>query len=285
VRLADFRHRTPDTEREYERVAAQGDRRSYAQWLAAYLAETPPAWQRPGVVPEAFTPPAVSDGVTRRRIPLPEITSGRLQVSVTPATWTKSGPEYFGLPFSARQIAALEDAGPLTLETVPAEISDTTALLYGRLRLRLRFPANAVPQAEPIVSTGVEEAGDFVYAIYVDSRHIRLGFDHWFEGGPLTKPIAIDYGAEHELEISLGSLFPPADDPVFAGMPAPQVAAIKNTVLVKLDGRAVIDAPADCYESNPLQVTVGRNTIKGTTSNPRFTGEILASERVWPEIK
>jgi len=282
VRLEEFRRDNPDTVREYQRVARLGDRRTYEQWLAAYLAETPSARSRPGVVTEAGAVlTAGTAGIRRLRIPLPACTTGQLQISVTPGTWTKTGPEYMGLLFPAERPAAVDRGRSVKLQLSAPANADSGALPYGALQMRLRFPRHRVPQAEPIVATGAEEAGDFIYVIYVDDQHIRLGFDHWFSGGPVTKPIAIDYGAVHQLEISMGSLYPPADDFVFAGMPATQIDAIKDTVRVVLDGRTVIDTAAGCYESSPLQVTVGRNTINGTTSNPRFTGDILGSERVW----
>ncbi len=290
VRMAEFRDKNPDTLSEYARVRARAETRSYAQWLADHLAANPGERNRAGILnadPAAGTAPRGSGrgGVEYRTIPLPTGLEGRVQVSVTPGTRTKTGPEFFGQIFEASRIAAapLGGAEPVVAE-MPRKF-EAKDLPYGYIRLHLRFPADKTLQAEPIVTAGVEEAGDFVYVVYCDPAHIRIGFDHWFKGGPLSEPIRVDLAKEHDIEISMGSLFPPEEDIIFVGMSAKSVAQLKGRMWVKLDGRTVIDASSEFWDSPPTQVAIGRNEIKGTTSNPRFTGEILSCKRIWPDLK
>jgi hypothetical protein len=216
------------------------------------------------------------------RLPLPRGWQGQFQISVAPATDSKTGPEYFGLPFEAQRLVELAPGAPVRLLPESVQPSFGTDLPYGNLQLEIRFPTNRLNQAEPIVATGVEEAGDFLYVIYSDSKHVRLGLDHWFKGGPLTPPLAIDYAQAHRLEISMGSLLPPAEDILFAGMTDRQATALKHTIKVVLDGVTVIDAASDFYESPPELVSLGENRINGTSSGLRFTGKILRHARVWP---
>jgi len=210
---------------------------------------------------------------------------GRIQLSVTPSTRTKTGPEFFGITFSASRLA---DAQPDRMFPVPPETTPSQVqrdLPYGYIKLRLRFPVTMVGQGEPIVSAGVEEAADFIYVRYVDPTHIRIGFDHWFSGGPLSPPIPIDYSKVHELEISMGSLFPPEEDVVFVGMSAKAVSRLKGNVWVKLDGETIIESPSAFWDSPPTQVAIGKNDVKGTTSSTRFTGDILECKRIWPDLQ
>lgn len=286
VRLAEFRRANPDTIAEHARNAARGDARTYEQWLGDHLAGRPAEWTGAGIVREALPAPlalpADHGAPTVRRVPLPANKSGRFQFSVSPGTRTKTGPEYFGLPFS---LGAFKLGSANTVAfAAPASSDVAPGLPFGQLRLKLRLPANHWPQSEPIVTTGSNEAGDFVYVIYHDAQHIRLGFDHWFKGGPVTKPIPVDFTKEHELVISIGSLFPASEDIVFAGTPAAAVAGLKNRVVITLDGRTVIDSEATCYDSSPDQVTVGRNAIRGTSCGPEFSGEILTVQREWPAL-
>lgn len=282
VRMREFRAANPDTVAEYNRIASQGDARSYEQWLTDYLAEHPGEWSRPGIAQECM-PTATNHAAERspvsRLVPLPPADGGRWQYSVTPATRSKRGPEYFGLPFQFPAGPATS-AGPLDYE--PPHVNVDTPIRFGRLKLRLRFPPQRWGQSEPIVSTGSREAGDFLYVYYVDPGHIRIGFDHWFKGGPLSHPIPVDYSKIYEMEVSMGSLFPGAEAVVFADVPPDAVAALKGRIVVRLDGQIIIDTPADCYEASPDQVTVGRNAIHGTLCGPEFTGEILSIERIWP---
>lgn len=279
VRLDEFRTANPDTVREHDRIVAAGDRRSFEQWLADHLTLHPGEASRPGIVPAALPALATARGDApwvSRRLPLPS-GPGRWQFTVAPGTRTKTGPEYFGLPFTLPAAG-----GPVDFR--PPPVAADAPLAFGRMKIRLRFPANRWPQSEPLVTTGGREAGDFIYVQYIDPQHIRIGFDHWFRGGPLSPPIAVDFTQEHELEISLGSFFPAREDVVFAGVSAAGVASVKDRVLVRLDGQPVIDAAGECYETGPGGVTVGRNTIFGTLCGPEFTGEILSLERIWPEL-
>ena len=280
VRLTEFQRTNQDAVAEYERITTAGDPRTFVQWLTDHLSAHPEEWSRHGIVQEAMPPPSLPGGAptVRRHMPLPS-GGGRWQFSLSPGTRTKTGPEYFGLPFSM----ADNKAGPV--EFHPPSLAAQKPLTFGRLKLRIRFPANRWPQSEPLVTTGEPEAGDFIYVHYPDPTHIRIGFDHWFKGGPLSPPIAIDFTHEHELEVSLGSLFPAREDVVFANVSAAGVDSVKNRVQVILDGHPVIDAAGECYETGPGGVTVGRNAIFGTLCGPEFTGEILSIERSWPDIK
>jgi hypothetical protein len=283
IRLSEFRRDNPRTVAEHIRAAGAGDSRTYEQWLLDHLSAHPSEMNRPGIVRELLpiSPPSPqADHVaTVRRVRLPQLGQKRLQISVTPGTSTKLGPEYFGLPFTIRQI---DPVLPKVVPLIPPSVRSDTPLPFGSLKLRLRFPPNRWPQSEPLVSTGIREAGDFVHVIYVDRDHIKLGFDHWFKGGPLSRPLKIDFGKEHELDISIGSLFPSEEDIVFAGWAPAKVTALKQRVLIKLDGQTIIDAQGECYESNSGDVTVGRNEISGTSAGPIFTGKILSIQRVWP---
>ena len=189
VRMDEFRDRNPDTLNEYARVRGRGDARTYAQWLADHLAANPADRNWEGIVepdPSAGKAAQGPGGAPSqfRTIPLPPGLEGRVQISVTPGTRTKSGPEYFGQIFEAGRIAAAPQgvAEPMLAE-LPRNF-EAKALAYGYISLHLRFPTRPLSATEPIISAGVEEAGDFIYVIYSDSNHVRLGFDHWFKGGP-----------------------------------------------------------------------------------------------------
>lgn len=289
VRLDEFQRLNPDMVTEHTRVTAQGDTRTFVQWLSDHLNATPADLNRPGILTNPawatfanFLPNGTAGTITRR-IPLSAVGEGRLQLSVTPGTRTKAGPEYHGLPFKVSHTTDASGLDPIALTIELPQSNRTQELPYGVVKLKLRFPQDRLARAEPLVATGVNEAGDFVYALYHDAKHIRLGFDHWFMGGPLTPPIPIDYAAEHEIEISMGSLFPPAEDFLFAGVASETIANMKGNLWVKLDGRTVIETPAEFYESSPRDVTIGKNAIKGTSSEPEFSGEILQVARLWPD--
>jgi len=147
---------------------------------------------------------------------------------------------------------------------------------YGYVRLRLRFPVGNLQVAEPIITTGVEAAGDIVYVVYSDSTHIRLGFDHWFHGGPLSDSIPINYAQAHEMTISMGSLLPMIDDRKLSGSSPESVTRKTGHLRITLDGTTEIEANTEFYSSLPENITIGENLIHGSTCNPSFTGTILS---------
>jgi len=278
VRLEEFRRANPDTLFEYAAASRSGDKRSYAQWLADHLQANPGERTRPGILADHIVTRRDDAGgsATVVRLPLPD-TADRCQFSITPGTRTKTGTEYFGLSFNPAEYSTAAEVA-----FVPPATTAGFVAPYGLLRLKLRFPTDRWPQSEPLLVTGSNEAGDIIYVIYHDEHHIRIGFDHWYQGGPLTQPIPIDFANEHELEISIGSLFPPSDDVVFVGRSAEEIAALKKRVMVRLNGETVLEAEGACYESTPDQVTIGRNNIRATSCGQEFHGVILSVERIWP---
>jgi hypothetical protein len=278
VRMAEFKRLNPDI---VERFIREKHSDSFEAWLNAIFDTEPMTRLRPGVISSHVVPSGVAD-ILVRRVPLPHQISGKFQLSVTPASRVKSGPEYFGLPFDA---SLLEGGGSRNRKVISWNALPAATFAdfpYGKVLVSLRFPSNRTLQAEPILSSGVLEAGDFIYVIYDDPKHIRLGFDHWFKGGALSGPIPIDYSIPHQIEISMGSLYPNEDDLMFADLPEKYVSGLKGSVSVKLDGKEVVHELSECYESTPGQVQVGKNQIHGTTSNPLFTGELLDIKRIWP---
>ena len=150
----------------------------------------------------------------------------------------------------------------------------------GPVRIRLRFPRNLTGRNEPIVVTGVTGKGDFIFVRYEDGQHIRIGLDHWLVGGPLSEPIACDYGVPHELTISLGSLLAPVDP---KQPDAAAVARLRTHGLVQLDGKTIIACVSAFHPTKPEQITLGANRIGGSTAESLFYGDILRAERVAPD--
>lgn len=168
---------------------------------------------------------------------------------------------------------------------VPATLGLPAADDAGPLRIRLRFPVDRTGQLEPLVVTGVSFRADFLYVFYTDAGHIQFGFEHTSYGGAMTKPpVAVDYGAEHTLEVEMGSLYPPEEHPYFSGHAAAEITRRKRTLRVTLDGREVLAGQYDFYDSSPGAVAVGSNPVQDAFGR-RFTGKILSLDRLAsPEV-
>lgn len=167
-----------------------------------------------------------------------------------------------------------------TFNRVPSLLGLPSSKDTGPLRIRLQFPSDRTGKLEPVVVTGVSFRADFLYVFYTDAGHIQFGFEHTSYGGTMTKPpVAVDYGAEHILEVEMGSLYPPEEHPYFAGVAVGDITRRKRTLRVTLDGREVLAGQFDFYDSSPGAVAVGFNPVQDAFGR-RFTGRMLGSERL-----
>jgi len=182
-----------------------------------------------------------------------------------------------------RNYAAAEFTGRIRasgrLPIKPEALAQPPGPEYGAFRLVVRFPNHKPGGTEPLLVSGVQGAGDFIYVHYVDHNQISLGLDHWGTKGLRTTWLPVDFAVNHTVEIQVGSLFPPPDHVLLAGRDSAQVEELKKRVRVLLDGEVVLDAIQPTYESSPYDVLVGRNAIGGSTCSYQFSGEIISAER------
>jgi hypothetical protein len=174
--------------------------------------------------------------------------------------------------------------GPeLKLEAEPDSGWAPPGQSWGMDVLVVTFPLNKTGRHEPILTSGVTGAGDFIYIVYEDEHHVRLGFDHWNGIAVISDPIAVDYRAPHEIWISMGTLYP--DNSAVStptGVSAADRVRLRSGVRVALDGKTVISSTTAAYPSQTAQVTVGANKIGGSSADATFAGIIHFSGRMNP---
>ncbi|HTT55787.1 MAG TPA: hypothetical protein VMF63_01655, partial [Opitutaceae bacterium] len=185
--------------------------------------------------------------------------------------------------FNANEMGTAKDAfsgstlRPETIAPLPPPELATAGI--GPIEIAFRFPPFLPGVHEPLLVTGHAGAGDFVYIIYESGRHFRLGVDHWGVGGRISEPI-IDDGQVHTVTITSAALFPPLNDPAWKTVPREMLDRLRDSIRVDLDGQTVIDAPYRAYPCAQPEIVVGNNHIGGSTTGPRFTGEILSVARL-----
>lgn len=179
------------------------------------------------------------------------------------------------------KILAIERWWP-TSRTLHAQSGRGPNEAFGPLAFEVEFPRGAAGRTEPLVTSGLTGAGDFIYVRYIDDEHVRFGFDHWGVHGFLGDPVKISSGQRHRLKISMGSLYPPANDPWFAGQSGHYVQTAKNHVSVFCDDLLVLSAESSAYESPASFIRIGENSIGGSTTSSAFSGAISTTHRLTP---
>ncbi len=168
------------------------------------------------------------------------------------------------LPIFSGRIEAVE---PVAFETLP----DLGLMRqFGAVDMTVVFSRGAQGASEPLVVTGVEGAGDFIYLRYLEGNKMIFGFDHWGIGGIVGKPILVDTWKSHRLRITMGSLYKPGEN----------VGELRTRVKVLLDDTVVLEGDYACYTSSRMSVRVGENVIGGSTCGLKFSGQIQRLERV-----
>ena len=188
----------------------------------------------------------------------------------------QSGLNRFSAPgvdarFTGRELdlEALDAPGGLVLET------------WGPLHMVVTFPQNRSGRHEPLLTSGRTGLGDFIYVVYEDDTHVRIGFDHWGKPGALSNPIPVDYRTPHELLIRTGALYPDVSDNGAWGTTKPAVRSeLKANVAVVFDDVPVLESATTAYPCAPGDVAVGRNAIGGSTADPEFGGVLQLVERM-----
>jgi len=158
------------------------------------------------------------------------------------------------------------------------------AKTWGTAEMVVSFPFDRSGRHEPLLTSGSTGAGDFIYVIYQDTGHIRLGFDHWGGGvGAVTEPLAIDYRLPHEIWISIAPLYPDLrGDPVWQQTGPSELSRLRSGVRVALDGKTVISLEGRLFPADPYQVTFFENQIGGSTADAKFSGVVHFLTRIPP---
>jgi hypothetical protein len=175
----------------------------------------------------------------------------------------------------------ITEAIPIPASAAALTLSARNRLHYGPWRLRVRFPAEA-PHGhhDPLLVSGAAGRGDFIYAFYPKPGEVAFCHDRWGFGG-LTSPAApIDLAVEHQIEIDHGGLYPPLDDPLWAQVPESRRSGYKAKLRIKLDGVIVLEHESYAFDASPTSITAGINLIGGSSTGPRFLGQLISAERL-----
>ena len=148
------------------------------------------------------------------------------------------------------------------------------AELSGPLRIRLSFPSDRTGLSEPLLATGRRGAGDLLYVNYLEGGRVSFGLDHAGRGSFRTEPVAIDFTAPHQLDVTMGSLLREGDGAGGGGREADA-----RRFVLKLDGQLLVDTLTTLQPVGAGETVLGFNGLGVTTVQGLFFGKILGVEK------
>ncbi len=141
----------------------------------------------------------------------------------------------------------------------------------GPFAMQVQFPRGHLGSAEPLITAGEPTRADVLLVQYLDNDHLRFALDHW--GGSMVQSpvLKVDYTRPHELEVHMGSLYPPN---------AAVAPYLRSLLMVRLDGKIVWKTQAVFHLVDPLLVDVGCNNVGASTCQMFFGGNLTEVRRL-----
>jgi hypothetical protein len=144
----------------------------------------------------------------------------------------------------------------------------------GPLHFKVVVPAPSPGAALPLVTSGSNGAGDFIFLSYGPDLEAKFGHDHWGSQPAQSSRQKLEPGSVHDVLVSFGALYPP--ETINPSLDR-RVAHLRNRSIVAIDGKLVLDSHEPSYAATPEQIVYGENSIGGSSTRALFDGAITVT--------
>ncbi len=158
-------------------------------------------------------------------------------------------------------------AAALSAIGVAVAVMYRPAFLTSPLKLVAEFEPGVPGRSEPLLTSGITDAGDFLYVRFLDSDTAVFCYDSWGAGGPTSRPVKLRPGLPHPLEID-GPMLTPPDESTTAD----------SHLRVVCDGEVVLNANVSHHLRTLDQLYLGANPIGGTSCGQAFHGSLTSED-------
>lgn len=146
----------------------------------------------------------------------------------------------------------------------PSQLMARWGLLHcGPIGFKAIFSPPQIRTTESLLTTGTFGSVDALYVTHHGNGQVSFSMVHQGHGGPGTDILNMEYGREYNIEVDMGSLYPPRMHPYFHGWDQTSVERLKNTGRVLLDGVEVLRANLRFYDAPPGSIRFGEDPILG----------------------
>lgn len=145
----------------------------------------------------------------------------------------------------------------------------------GALKLEVIFPEGPSAAEEPLVTTGVSYERCYFFVRRAGPRRVRFGFSQLGRPAVLSDEFEFQPNRTYQLEVASGAFFPPREHPVFAGISDADVSALKDWVVLRVDGQKVMEERYPISDASPGALQVGTDSESGRS----FGGRVVMTDR------
>lgn len=116
-----------------------------------------------------------------------------------------------------------------------------------QFKVTAQLPKNRYGSSEPLLVTGPDGMQDFIYVYYTAPGYLQVGFEAIGRGGPVSDLIPVDYDQPVVFELGFGPEWPPAGARSYHGLTAAEVAALRRSLIVLVNGKTALDCRVDYH--------------------------------------
>jgi len=142
---------------------------------------------------------------------------------------------------------------------------------YGPCQFEITFPEKENAGHEFVLSTGTDTYTDTIYSIRHSTSMAIFSLQHYGHVSLNTSPFVIKPGNKQLIKLESGSLYPPPSHPYFKGWSDIEIARVKTTTRLLLDGVELLNNLQSNFDAPPDSINLSHSPFD---SNARFSGTI-----------
>lgn len=198
-----------------------------------------------------------------------ELIRGQIQSYDSPPAWVEFGRNPAGTdpPFPGSITA---------IERLPVPSPRTLALASepGAWRFRIELPAQPSADRSPVLGSGISGHGNLLLLERLPGRRVAFGLDQWGAGLSTSRPLTMEPGVPHVVEVFLGPQIARMRLPAGWKFDAASLKASANLLRVWVDGSQVWTAAVVVNQDSYDFVSIGANPQGFSTAPAFFDGAI-----------
>ena len=192
----------------------------------------------------------------------------------------------FGVLFSLQFDGLLGEHNPelerdvaRRLNRISPLIERMLGLAQGPVEITLHLPASRPEGSETLLTAGEAPRVDRVFVRYAADGRVQFGLAPHGSPELLSRRMSLDRTTNHQLRVTMRSLYPPSAHPYFSSKPAEEVRRITREVRLELNNEPVLINRLRPSDLAGARLRVGASVLPDA-AYPPFRGTVSRSRRI-----